>query len=160
MMRRLSAITAFGALVAWPLLAAANESLDAFFPQSSIVIESEQACYRFTVHVAVNDAQRARGLMHVRSMDPWHGMLFVYSSDAEHSMWMKNTFIPLDMLFIRGDGSVARIAENTEPQSLVSISSREPVRYVLELNGGTSEALGITTNSTVLWSGDLAPPRR
>lgn len=147
-------------LVALSLLAleaSATTDLDAAFPQSSVVITAADACYRFRVHVALNDAQRAQGLMHVRHLDPWHGMLFVYTGDAVHSMWMKNTFIPLDMLFIRSDGSIARIAENTEPQSLRSISSGTPVRYVLELNGGISDALGISEDSEVFWAGDLAP---
>jgi hypothetical protein len=64
-------------------------------------------------------------------------------------MWMKNTFIPLDILFIRSDGSVASIAAMTEPLSLRSIASAEPVRYVLELNGGVAEELGIDADSVV-----------
>jgi hypothetical protein len=64
-------------------------------------------------------------------------------------MWMKNTLIPLDILFIRGDGSVASIARMTEPQSLRSIASDEPVKYVLELNGGVADELGIDSDSVV-----------
>lgn len=137
----------------------ADDELDAAFPQSDIVIAaSENACYRFGVHVAINAAQWRRGLMHVRYMDRWRGMLFVYNEDAERSMWMKNTFIALDMLFIRQDGSIARIARSTEPQSLASISSGEPVRYVLELNAGVTASLGITSGDIMTWSGDLATP--
>lgn len=144
-------------LLALPALA--DDELDASFPQSDIVITaSENACYRFGVHVAINAPQWRRGLMHVRYMDRWRGMLFVYNGDAERSMWMKNTFIALDMLFIRQDGSIARIARNTEPQSLVSISSGEPVRYVLELNAGVTARLGIAAGDSMFWSGELSTP--
>jgi uncharacterized membrane protein (UPF0127 family) len=74
-------------------------------------------------------------------------MLFVYREPAYLSMWMKNTFIPLDMLFVRADGSVASIAAHTEPQSERSIAADEPVRYVLELNAGTTARLGIVPGS-------------
>ena len=95
--------------------------------------------------------------MHVRRMDDWRGMLFVYGQDAIHSMWMKNTFIPLDMLFVRADGTISSIAKNTEPQSLKSIGSGEPVRYVLELNAGISDKLGIKAGNQLFWAGDVTP---
>ncbi|MCB1843858.1 MAG: DUF192 domain-containing protein [Halioglobus sp.] len=137
----------------------ADESLDAFFPQSSIVISAgSNACYRFDIHVATNDRQRQRGLMFVRHMDDWRGMLFVYPDDGMYSMWMKNTFIPLDMLFIRADGTISSVSPDTEPQSLKSVASIEDVRYVLELNAGISKRLGIGAGDRMYWSGDLKPP--
>jgi len=140
-------------------LALADEALDAFFPKSSIVISaSANACYRFDIHVAINDQQRQRGLMHVRHMDPWRGMLFVYPDSDLYSMWMKNTFIPLDMLFIRKDGTISSIARDTEPQSLKSVRSTGNVSYVLELNAGTSDRLGISAGDRMWWAGDLVPP--
>lgn len=136
--------------------AAANPDLDAAFPQSSIVITaSSKACYRFDVYLAINSAQWQRGLMHVRSLDFWRGMLFVYNDEARHSMWMKNTFLPLDMLFIKANGRVSSIVTDTEPQSLRSIASIEDVRYVLELNAGVTEQLGITAGDRMLWAGDI-----
>lgn len=130
--------------------ARASAELDEAFERSELVIEaSDSACYSFDVWLALNGQQQARGLMHVRSLPRFSGMLFVYGTDAGRSMWMKNTLIPLDMLFIRADGSIATIARRTEPHSLASISSGEPVRYVLELNGGLAEELAIDTESRV-----------
>jgi uncharacterized membrane protein (UPF0127 family) len=128
----------------------ADEGLEGAFAGASIVIEtSGSACYDFDVYLALTPEQQRRGLMHVRQLPQFTGMLFVYRSDDIHSMWMKNTFIPLDILFIRSDGSVASIAAMTEPLSLRSIASAEPVRYVLELNGGVAEELGIDADSVV-----------
>ena len=139
--------------------ATADDALDAAFPQSSIVLSaSSNACYRFVIYVAMTDQQRQRGLMHVRAMDDWRGMLFVYGQDARHSMWMKNTLIPLDMLFIRADGTISSIARDTEPHSLKSVGSIEPVRYVLELNAGTSDRLGLQAGDRLFWAGDVTPP--
>lgn len=136
----------------------ADPALDAEFPQSSIVVMTSRACHHFDVYLALTTAQQRRGLMHVRNLDPRRGMLFVYDGEARRSMWMKNTLLPLDMLFIRGDGRVATIVTDTEPQSLRSIASRDPVRYVLELNAGTSAAFGIREGDVVLWQGDVTPP--
>lgn len=125
--------------------------LAAAFGRSVVVIEANlHACYRFDVFVAESETQKLRGLMHVRELPRDHGMLFIYSETALHSMWMKNTYIPLDMLFIRDDGSVASIARHTEPLSLRSIRSTEPVKYVLELNAGVTERLSIDTGSVMV----------
>jgi len=131
---------------------AADDELDARFGKGVLVmIASEHACYRFDIYVAISDAQRARGLMYVRSLPPTTGMLFIYEADMYLSMWMKNTFIPLDMLFIRSDGTISSIAYDTEPQSLQSIVALEPVRYVLEINAGVAQALAIDQYSRVEW---------
>lgn len=128
----------------------ADEALDRSFSRDSIVIEtSGAACYKFDVYLATTPEQQRRGLMHVRRLPGFTGMLFVYGSDDIRSMWMKNTYIPLDILFIRSDGSVESIARMTEPLSLRSIASGEPVRYVLELTGGVADELGIDGDSTV-----------
>lgn len=138
---------------------AADPELDAAFGQSSVVITaSSSACYRFRVFVALDNRQWRRGLMHVRFLDAWRGMLFVYGNEAPRSMWMKNTFLPLDMLFIKADGTISSVVENTEPQSLQSISSIEDVRYVLELNAGTTARLKIAAGDTLFWAGDVSPP--
>jgi len=131
----------------------ADERLETAFTSTSIVIQtSGSACYHFDVYLALTPEQQRRGLMHVRQLRRFAGMLFVYRNDDIRSMWMKNTLIPLDILFIRGDGSVASIEAMTEPLSLRSIASGEPVRYVLELNGGIAEELGIDTDSVVYLS--------
>ncbi len=131
---------------------AADEALDEVFDRDVLIIEaSEHGCYRFDIWLAVDRPQQLRGLMHVRNIPDTSGMLFVYNNDDYHSMWMKNTYISLDIVFARGDGSIANIAANTEPQSLKSISSTDAVRYVLELNAGTAARLSIDEQSRLLW---------
>lgn len=153
-----AALLALACLLPAAQPALANPELDAAFPQSSIVITaSRDACYRFEVYLALENAQWRRGLMHVKSLDAWRGMLFVYPNDGQRSMWMKNTFLPLDMLFIKADGRISSIATDTEPQSLRSIASIEDVRYVLELNAGVTARLGIKAGDALLWAGDVTP---
>ena len=124
--------------------------LSSAFDSGMIIIEAqEDACYRFDVYLATSIEQQIRGLMHVRHMPEFTGMLFSYTEPNIHSMWMKNTYISLDILFIREDGTISNIAANTEPLSLKSISSTEPVSYVLELNAGVTSELHIDTNSHV-----------
>jgi uncharacterized membrane protein (UPF0127 family) len=108
----------------------------------AIVLQGGQR-QTFQVEVARNDADRAQGLMFRRSMPADQGMLFDFKRVEPVSMWMQNTYIPLDMLFIRPDGTIARIAANTEPLSTRTIPSGEPVLAVLELNAGTAARLGI-----------------
>lgn len=132
-------------------LAQEDAALDEYFDKTNIIIvATAPACYNFEVYVAADFDQRRRGLMFVRELPSMTGMLFIYDRDDYLSMWMKNTFIPLDMLFIRSDGTIANIETDTEPQSLKSVSATEPVRYVLELNAGESQALGIDTESYLL----------
>jgi uncharacterized protein len=114
-----------------------------------LVIVSGDDRHEFQVELAVTPTERSRGLMYRRSMPADQGMLFDFERDEMVSMWMRNTYIPLDMLFIRTDGTIARIAANTEPLSERTISSGEPVRYVLELNAGKSAELGISPGDTV-----------
>ena len=133
----------------------ADEELDATFGKDVLlVVAGKHACYRFDVYLALTSTQRARGLMFVRDLPTTTGMLFVYDNDAYISMFMKNTYIPLDMVFVRADGTVASIARDTEPMSLRSIVATEPVRLVLELNAGTTERLGIDEASYLQWGPD------
>ncbi len=92
-----------------------------------------------------------RGLMYVRHLPDFSGMLFVYSRPQLLSMWMKNTYISLDILFIRADGSIANIEKDTKPLSLDSISAIEPLHFALELNAGITERLKIDTQSRVFF---------
>lgn len=143
----------FAVVAAILLTGAATDNtadLDQSFGSGTIVIESGNgACYRFDVYLALTSAQHRRGLMFVRQLPRYTGMLFVYPDAARRSMWMKNTYIPLDILFIRADGTVSSIAAETEPLSLQSIASEESVHFVLELNAGVSEALGIDRESRI-----------
>lgn len=128
------------------------DSLDEAFARDVLIIEaSRHACHRFDVYLARSREQQLRGLMHVRSLPETTGMLFVYSASGYRSIWMKNTYIPLDIAFIRQDGSIVNIERDAETLSLRSIRSAEPVSYVLELNAGVTERLSIDTESRVLW---------
>lgn len=97
----------------------------------------------FRVELAVTPPQRSQGLMHRTQMNPEHGMLFDMGRNVPVSMWMKNTLIPLDMLFIRDDGTIANIIHSAAPQTLETRNSDGPVVGVLELNGGMAKRLGI-----------------
>lgn len=103
----------------------------------------------FKVEMAVTDEERAKGLMYRRELPDGQGMLFDFQADREIAMWMKNTFIPLDMIFIRADGTILRIAENTTPQSTAIIASGGAVRAVLEVIGGTARKYGIAPGDKV-----------
>ena len=148
--------SAFAARRALPLLlllssfAAARDLEEAFARDAIVIVASAGECYHFDVYLALTGEQQRRGLMFVRDLPVFTGMLFAYAEPGPRSMWMKNTFIPLDILFIRADGAVSSIARQTEPQSLRSIASTEPVTYVLELNAGVTETLGIDEQSRVL----------
>jgi uncharacterized protein len=141
--RALVAVFALAAsLLAWnaSLLAQALEPL-------TIVTSSGR--HPFMVEVARNDADRAQGLMYRRSLAPDRGMLFDFQRVEPISMWMQNTYVSLDMLFIRPDGSIARVATNTEPLSTRAVPSGEPVLAVLEVVAGTATRLGIKPGDRV-----------
>lgn len=137
------------------LAANAEAPVDQAFDKDILVIAARDACHRFDIYLALTREQQVRGLMRVRSLPASTGMLFVYAAEDYHSMWMKNTFIPLDILFAKSDGSVISIAENTVPQSLESIGSTEPVMFVLELNAGITEHLAIEPGSQLIWERPL-----
>lgn len=105
-----------------------------------------------TVQVEIADTPRARGvgLMFRDEMAPDHGMLFVYDGEAERTMWMRNTILPLDMLFIAADGRIVSIARDAVPFSEEIISSGAPARAVLELNAGRVDALGVAVGDRVV----------
>ena len=112
-------------------------------------IETRSGPVEFTVEIAVTADERAKGLMYRTELAPDAGMLFDFAVPQPVYMWMKNTYIPLDMLFIRADGRIARIAADTTPLSTRTIESGEPVRGVLELPAGTAEARGIGVGDMV-----------
>lgn len=113
------------------------------FARSELWIESGGARHRFRVELAETPAQHARGLMFRADLAPDAGMLFDYGAPRHVSMWMKNTLVPLDMLFIAADGEIVRIARWTTPLSLEPVPSLAPVAGVLELRGGTADRLGL-----------------
>src|SRR5664280_719624 len=105
--------------------------------------------HAFSVELVENDADREKGLMFRKELPEGRGMLFDFHREQDVSFWMENTYIPLDMIFIRGDGRILRIAENTEPLSTRMIPSGGPVRAVLEVIGGTARKLGIAPGDRV-----------
>jgi len=115
----------------------------------TLEIVSKTGVHAFTVELAVTEDQREHGLMFRRELPEGRGMLFKFEPDQVVSMWMHNTYIPLDMIFIRGDGRIVRIAENTTPQSDRIISSGSPARGVLEVIGGTARKLGLAPGDHV-----------
>lgn len=103
----------------------------------------------FSVEVATTEEEKRTGLMYRKELPDGRGMLFDFSPEQEVSMWMKNTFIPLDMIFIRSDGRILRIAEDTVPQSTKIISSRGLAKGVLEVIAGTAKKYGIAPGDRV-----------
>lgn len=122
----------------------------AAFARSELTIATAIGRHRFTVELAQTPAERARGLMFRERMPADHGMLFDFVTEQLVSFWMKNTPLPLDMLFIDAQGVVVEIVADTVPFSEMPISSRRPVRAVLELNAGTAARLGIAPGARVL----------
>jgi len=117
--------------------------------KQTLEIVTSNGVQSFSVEVMTNDADRAKGLMFRRELPDGQGMLFDFVRDQDIAMWMKNTYIPLDMIFIRGDGTIRRIAENTTPLSETTIPSGGPVRGVLEVIGGTARKFGIKPGDRV-----------
>lgn len=114
-----------------------------------VQIVTAKGSYDFAVEIARTEEAKSQGLMFRRSLGDREGMLFFYDSEQYISMWMKNTYIPLDMIFIKQDGRVHRVAEHTEPFSEKVIGSGEPVLAVLEVKAGTARALGIAPGDRI-----------
>ena len=112
-------------------------------------IVTKSGVHVFSVEIAKTDEERATGLMYRKELPEGRGMLFDFTPEQQVSMWMKNTFIPLDMIFIRADGRILRIAENTEPQSEKIIPSGGLAKGVLEVIGGTARKYGIQPGDRV-----------
>ena len=133
-----------GLLVLAPLAAHAPAA-----EQGTLEIATKSGVRVFSIELAVSDAEREKGLMFRKEVPEGYGMLFDFKKDQQVTMWMKNTYVSLDMIFIRNDGRIARIAENTEPESERIIPSGAPVRAVLEVVAGTAKKLGIAAGDKV-----------
>jgi len=139
------------------LLVAACVALAAAAPacaagKATIEIVSSTGVHAFDVTLASNEKERERGLMFVKHLPEGQGMLFDFKTDQPVSFWMHNTYISLDMFFIRSDGTITRIAENAKPLSDALIPSDGPVRAVLEVIAGTADKLGIKPGDHVAGS--------
>jgi uncharacterized membrane protein (UPF0127 family) len=115
-----------------------------------LTIRAANGVHPFTVQVAATEDQQERGLMFYRSLAPDEGMIFPYDPPQSVAFWMKNTLIPLDMVFIRADGTIARIA-HAQPMNLDPVPAGEPVAAVLEIRGGRAAELGIREGDKVEW---------
>jgi hypothetical protein len=118
-------------------------------PIETIVVETPARSLVFSVEIASEPGTRERGLMFRHSLPEDRGMLFEYETPHRAAMWMKNTFIPLDMIFIRADGSVSEVVAHTVPRTLDIIQAAEMVVAVLEVAAGTSERLGIGPGAVI-----------
>lgn len=139
----LSALLFLGASVAFAPIALAQ------LETGTLVIESGDSAHTFQIEIADDQEEVRTGLMHRESMDENAGMLFVFSPPRESSMWMKNTLISLDILFMDTDGEVIFIARDMVPGSLRSVGPGVPVKGALEINGGLAEKLGIEPGDVV-----------
>ena len=144
--------TALALSLALPMAACSRDaSEEASAATIPLTITSKGQAHNFNVEVARTDAEQDRGLMFRTSLPADGGMIFPFAKPRIGSFWMKNTLIPLDMFFIRADGSIDRIAENTIPESLEPVVSGGEVSAVLELAGGTAARLGIDETAKITW---------
>lgn len=139
------------ALLIFPLAACFEKTPAADNTSPLTIITSNRTEKNYQVELALTQQQQMQGLMHRTEMDEDAGMLFYFGGgEAERSFWMKNTLIPLDMIFIKADGTIHHIHENAVPNDLTGIRSQGPVAAVLELNGGESRKSGITVGNRVI----------
>lgn len=124
---------------------------EAGLKQVALRIRTSEATHAFVVELAASGAEQAQGLMFRTHLAPDKGMIFPFPEDRVASFWMKNTVIPLDIIFIRRDGTIESIAANTIPYSLAPVRSNEPVATVLEIAAGRAAELGIGPGDTVTW---------
>ena len=160
---RLSAILTFGVLASCASAtgggkdpsgcnAGAPQAISAAdLDQVQLCVKSNSKTHSFIVEVAETSQQQAKGMMFRTELPDNRGMLFPFVEVRMASFWMKNTVIPLDIIFIRPDGVIENIAENAEPYSTIPIESTAPVAAVLELRGGLTAEMGISAGDRVAW---------
>jgi uncharacterized membrane protein (UPF0127 family) len=131
------------------LASACAASAAARLPTEKIVIDTQRGPRTFRVEIAADDASREQGLMHRTRLALDSGMLFDFQKKVMTAFWMKDTPLPLDILFVRADGTISTIAANAVPFSTAEIMSAEPIRAVIEINGGLANKLGIAPGNKV-----------
>ncbi|WP_146620030.1 DUF192 domain-containing protein [Acuticoccus sediminis] len=138
---------ALGAVSAAPVVAetvTASPSVAAdTLPANVLVAETASGPHRFTIEIADDPVERSRGLMYREAMDQDAGMLFIFADESERAFWMKNTILPLDIIYADANGTVVSIAKDTTPFSTASIPSDGPTQYVLEVNAGVADEIGL-----------------
>ncbi|MGE0725705.1 MAG: DUF192 domain-containing protein [Alphaproteobacteria bacterium] len=121
------------------------------FAKSTVEIETADGRrHKFRVELAITSAQQMQGLMYRKALDPDQGMLFLYDADQPMAMWMKNTYVPLDIAFLRADGRIINIHRDVPPLTLEPRPSDGPARAAIELPAGTAERLGIKPGDRVI----------
>ena len=143
--RCVMSLAATSALLVWLSAAPAVQAASI----QPLEIATKSGVQVFSVEMATTEEEKTQGLMYRKELADGKGMLFDFSPEQQISMWMKNTYIPLDMIFIRADGRILRIAENTEPHSTKIISSGGLARGVLEVIAGTAQKYGIQPGDRV-----------
>lgn len=118
-------------------------------PVSVVEVHTSEGVERVNVEIAATDEARATGLMYREALGQDEGMLFVFARDEVHSFWMRNTLIPLDMIFIAADGTIVGIVHSAQPRTDTPRSVGKPSRYVLEVPGGWSVARGVEAGDRV-----------
>ena len=141
-------LSAFALLLAWLLNAAAADAADALRTLS--IVRSDGVRVDLRVEVAADAQQRRLGLMGRTELPARHGMLFDFGASTLVTMWMKDTPLSLDMLFLHEHGQIVWLRERTTPASVALISPPIPVRYVLEINAGEAQALGLASGDRAL----------
>ncbi len=142
----------------WPRMLGDLPKGAPLFPQSSMDIDlAGGKKISFKIEVATTPQQEAFGLMFRKSLADDAGMFFVFNPPQTISMWMKNTYIPLDMLFVRADGVITKIVTNAQPFDLTPITSNEPVAAVVEISGGEAARGNIQVNDKVSHPPFLGP---
>ena len=136
----------FGLLLLSPVLAGAAPHR---LPVEKVVIETRHGARAFTLEIAADDASRETGLMHRTKLARDGGMLFDFGKPVMTAFWMKDTPLPLDMLFVRADGTISTVAARAVPFSTAEIVSAEPIRAVIEITGGLAQTLGIASGDRV-----------
>jgi len=131
---------------------AASSVAESGLAQVPLTVSGPGGSHRFTVEVARTAAEQARGLMYRRSLGPDRGMIFPLAQPEQATFWMKDTYIPLDLIFIRADGSIANVAANARPRDEHLIASEGMVSEVLEIPGGRAAQLGIVPGDRVDWA--------
>lgn len=162
-MIRLSILAAIGLLAACsgPQPAADNEAqAQAASDRLPVVIRTAKATHRFDVEVAATPQEQEKGLMFRKTLDADSGMLFPMDPPRTASFWMKDTLIPLDMLFIHTDGTIAFLKSEAQPYAREPVSAGVPVAAVLELRGGRAAELGIAEGDRVQWGGCAVPDEK
>lgn len=118
-------------------------------PSEGFVVLTEKGPVELSLEIADDSAERARGLMFRKSLPPHGGMLFDFGGEQPVYMWMRNTYIPLDMLFVDSAGRIVHIARETTPHSEATITAGRPVRGVIEIAGGQAAALGLAEGDLI-----------